>query len=103
MREGVLHLSIDNPTKEFIEVSKVILDVSRMTLYLSDFVCTKTNMNIISSKIAETRCIDEPFEKGMIKALELFKTKRLPVMGKYEIKGIGEVELNVFLMEWGLR
>lgn len=103
LREGVVYLTIHNSTREFVEVSKIVLDGSKMILYFGDFVGTKVKMNIISLQVAETSCIDEPLEKGMIKALDLFKAKGLPVIGKYEIKGIGDVELRVFLMEWGLK
>ena len=37
-------------------------------------------MDIISPEIAETSVIDRPFKKGMVKSLELYTSRRIPVV-----------------------
>ncbi len=78
--EGVLELSLTNASEEWQEVSKAIFNATGMKIYYNDkMVAMKTEMKVENQSTAETDFLDSPLEKEMIKSLELFKAKKLPI------------------------
>ncbi len=102
MREGVLRLTIKNEIDEFVTVSRAVFEGHGMVLYYGDFVGMIAQMTIMSSVVAETTFADIPLVPGMVRAIELLKAKKIPMIGVHKITGVSGVELNMFLMEWGL-
>lgn len=79
--EGGLELNIKNETSDWINVTKVILNAYFMKIYYGGGISSiKANMEIVSPEIAETSVIDRPFKKGMEKSLELYSSRRIPVV-----------------------
>ena len=102
LRTGTLKLSIKNDTDEIVTVSRAVFEGHGMVLYYGDFVGMTAQMTIMSSVVAETTFTDVPMVPGMVRAIELLKAKKIPMIGVHKITGVSGVELNVFLMEWGL-
>ncbi|MDV2482713.1 DUF432 domain-containing protein [Methanoculleus sp. Wushi-C6] len=87
--EGVMELSITNASREWVEVSQVVFDSTDMKIYYNDFVTTTATMNIISANLAETDFVDAPLRPGMVKSVELYAARKIPVINRG------------YLMEWG--
>jgi len=88
--EGVMELSIQNASHEWVEVSSVVFDSVDMKIYYGDIVATTATMKIISPVMAETDFIDSPLIPGMTRSIELYKARKIPVLDRG------------YLMEWGL-
>ncbi|AGK61039.1 hypothetical protein Asulf_01036 [Archaeoglobus sulfaticallidus PM70-1] len=89
-REGVMRLRITNSSDEWIEVTNAVFDIFGMKIYYDTMVCSSASMNILSHKVAETFFLNQPLREGMKKALELYTSRKIPVMKKK------------FVMEWGI-
>lgn len=87
--QGVLKLNIDNPTKEWVEISRVVFESYGMKIYYGDIVSMNARMKIISKNIAETEFFDRPLQARQNKSIELYTARDLPVVKRG------------FLMEWG--
>lgn len=101
IREGILQLLMKNETDEIVTVSRAVFEGHGMVLYYGDFVGMTAQMTIKSSVVAETTFTDVPLVPGMVRAIELLKAKKIPMIGVPKITGVSGVELNMFLMEWG--
>jgi hypothetical protein len=88
--EGVMVLTIQNASHEWAEVSCAVFDSVDMKIYYNDIVTTTATMKIISPVMAETDFIDAPLRPGMIRSIELYTARKIPVIDRG------------YLMEWGL-
>ncbi len=89
--EGVIELTLQNQTKEWVEVNKVVFNAYLMKIYYNEnLVSCISKMAIKSKVLAETSFVDKPLQKNMKKSLELFVSRRLPIIP------------SEFTMEWGL-
>ena len=80
LREGVMELTITNTTNKWVEVTKAVFNAYGMKIYYNDrLVSMKSNMKVLSTKVAETDFVDSPLEKGMIKSLELYTARKLSI------------------------
>lgn len=78
LKEGVLELIIENTSREWVEVGKVVLNAYNMKLYYDDYlVAMRGKMRVIDEKSAETTLQDSPLRKGMNKSREIYVTRKL--------------------------
>jgi hypothetical protein len=78
--EGIMELTLTNTSGEWQEVSKAIFNAYGMKIYYDDnMVAMKAEMKVVHQSTAETDFLDSPLKKGMNKALELYKVKKIPV------------------------
>lgn len=87
--EGVMELSIHNASHEWVEVSCAVFESTDMKLYYGDFVAASAKMKILGPLLAETDFIDAPLRPGMVKSIELYTARKIPVINRG------------YLMEWG--
>ncbi len=88
-REGAMQINIKNSDKDWVEVSNAVFNVQLMKIYYSDdFASSMAEMEVLSSKVAETRFIASPINAGMKKAIEIFSPRK--------------VVAKKFFMEWGV-
>lgn len=87
--EGVLHLTLDNNTREWVEISRVVFEGVGMKIYYGDIVSMIARMRILSQKNAETEFFDQPLSPGMQKSVELYTARELSVVKRS------------MAMEWG--
>lgn len=87
--EGVMELSIHNASHEWAEVSTAVFESVDMKIYYDDIVATSATMKILSPSMAETDFIDAPLRPGMVKSVELYTARKIPVISRG------------YLMEWG--
>lgn len=81
IHEGVIELNVTNTSVKWIEVTKAVFNAYGMKIYYGDeMVSMKSNMKIVSEVIAETDFDDSPLEEEMKKSLELYTTRRLPII-----------------------
>jgi hypothetical protein len=79
--EGVIELSMINTTMKWAEVTKAVFNAYGMKIYYSnDMVSMKANMRIISKKFAETGFVGSHLEKGMKRSLELYISRKIPMI-----------------------
>jgi hypothetical protein len=91
LKEGLISLEIANTTREWVTISKVVLDASAMKIYYGDSVSMQAWMRVLSTMVAETGFYDRPSQEGQKKAVELFTAR-----------GLAGVERQRFLMDRGL-
>lgn len=88
---GVLRLTLNNTTREWVEVARALFEAYSMKIYYSaGMVSMSAQMRILSSKTAETEFFKEPVVEGMKKSIEFYLGRDIPV-----VKHNG-------MMEWGL-
>lgn len=91
LKEGILKLSIYNDYGEWVEVGKAVFDVYKMKIFYGDgLVYSSGEMVVLSKTTAETRFFMEPLRSGMKKSLEVFTSRKVPMVTKK------------FFMEWGI-
>ncbi len=90
LREGVMELSIQNASREWVEVSHAVFDSVDMKIYYNDIVATTATMKIVTAHMAETDFIDTPLMPDMARSIELYTARKIPVINRG------------YLMEWGL-
>ncbi len=91
LKEGVMKVNLKNGFDEWVEISKIVLNVYLMKIfYSSELVFSNVEMEINSKRSAETRFIMEPLKREMKKAVELFTPRKVQIVTKK------------FFMEWGL-
>jgi len=79
--EGVIELSMKNTTMRWVEVTKAVFNAYGMKIYYSDdMVSMKANMRITSKKTAETGFVGSHLEKGMKRSLELYVSRKIPMI-----------------------
>ncbi len=83
LEEGILELAIENRSKEWQEVHKVVLSAYDMSIFFDDEkVAMSAKMTIREGETSETSVNDKaPFE-GMKKASEIYRRKKMPLKGK---------------------
>lgn len=88
-REGVVQLALDNNTKDWVDISRVVFEGVGMKIYYGDIVSMVARMHIFSGKNAETEFFDHPLANGMQKSIELYTARELNVVKR------------TMQMEWG--
>lgn len=89
--EGVLYLRIENDTPHWTKVTQVVFNAYGMKLFYDDnSVAMSAKMEIQSRSTAETAFFDKPPTRGMKKAEEHFRHRKISVAS------------NKFVMEEGL-
>ncbi|MCS7119114.1 MAG: DUF432 domain-containing protein [Archaeoglobaceae archaeon] len=87
---GVMKLKILNMSDSWCEVSKAVFDVHGMKIYYnSNMVSSIAEMRIHSKRVAETSFFDRPIFENMKTAIELYTTRKIPILS------------TKFTMEWG--
>ena len=89
--EGVLKVTIQNRSKEWVELKKLVFDAYSMEIYYRDIAYADAVVNIMSNRMAETSFEKKPLTEGMSKAVDVFDLSKLPL-----------VEKESFVMGWGL-
>ncbi|MDT8358247.1 MAG: DUF432 domain-containing protein [Methanomicrobiaceae archaeon] len=94
-RRGVLRLTLENTTKEWQEISRVVLEGTLMKIYYGEvegkkLVSMYGRVRIQSKLVAETEFFDHPVAEGMNKSVEIYTAREIPGMKRS------------FPMEWGL-
>jgi uncharacterized protein len=83
LKDGVLHLEVSNPTQEWVELTKVVLNTYEMKIFFADdLVSAKAVTRILKEGMAEADFIDSPTRKGMEHSIELFKSRKNTVMSR---------------------
>jgi hypothetical protein len=81
LHEGVMELTLTNTTTEWAEVTRAVFNAYGMKIYYSDsLVAMRASMKIIPRRLAETDFQDAPLLTGMTKSLELYTSRKLPVV-----------------------
>ena len=108
LREGVLSLTLDNQGRTWIEVSRLVLVNSGMTIWYGNRVWMSARMALYSNTVAETRTLANPPEEGLARALPVYSAKKVSVVEMvnqipfYSTKTALIPEKPGFLMEYGL-
>lgn len=94
-REGILSFSIENGTKEWVQVSRAVFESYGMKIYYGTPeqgkpVSMMTRMRIATKMMADTEFFDKPLLEGMAKSVELHTARDIPTVKRF------------FTMEWGL-
>ena len=87
--EGILHLTIQNTSSEWTELTKLVFDAHHMKLYYTTIAYMNASVKV-NTKTAETSFKEKPLTETMKKAATLFTPTKLPVLEK------------PFIMRWGL-
>lgn len=87
--EGVAEVSVTNATNYWVEVTKAVFNAYDMKIYYDDdMVSMKAKMKILGEEMAETDFVDQPLKEGMKKSLEIYRTKKISVIGpKFMMEG----------------
>jgi len=91
LEEGVMTLSIKNSSRDWIEVSRAVFDVSMMRLFYGNTAVMIGEKEIISRLIAITRISGTPPGDGMSTALRVYPTRKSLIPEKL-----------FFMMEYGV-
>jgi hypothetical protein len=83
LHEGVIELTISNPTGKWIPIKQAVFNAYGMQLFFNEkLVSIKTVMKLQSEVVAETEVLPEPVITGMTRAIELYTAFRAPVLHK---------------------
>jgi len=81
--EGVVELTIKNELDKWFKVTKAVFNAYGMKIYYNnEKVSMRATMKITTKTTAETDFVDSPLEKNMLKSLELYTIKKIPIMSK---------------------
>lgn len=90
IENGVMKLGIKNLSDSWCEVTKAVFDVYGMKIYYNEnLVSSIAELRLHSRRVAETIFVDKPLLNGMMKAIELYIAKKIPILS------------TKFTMEWG--
>jgi hypothetical protein len=94
-RRGIFQLTLENTTKQWEELSRVVLEGTLMKIYYGEvegkkLVSMSGKIRILSKLVAETEFFDQPLAEGLKKSIEIYTAREIP-----------GVKRN-FTMEWGL-
>ncbi|MEM1579363.1 MAG: DUF432 domain-containing protein [Archaeoglobaceae archaeon] len=90
LENGIIKLKIENLSDSWCEVTKAVFDVYGMKIYYSEsLVSSIAELRVHSRRVAETIFVDKPLLNGMMKAIELYVAKKIPILS------------TKFTMEWG--
>ena len=86
MREGVIKLTIDNVSHEWVAVNKALFNGMGMKIYYNNnCVSMKAQMKVLEEEAAEIQFYSSALHKEMKKSPELYTLKRLSVVSKKAI------------------
>ncbi|MGC9436035.1 MAG: DUF432 domain-containing protein [Methanomicrobiales archaeon] len=90
--EGILELTVRNPTPEWTWVSRAVFESYGMKIYYDDAGASMlARMKIESRTSAETAFYDMPLRDGMKKSIELYSARQIPVVKRVFDMGRGLV------------
>lgn len=99
-KEGILRLSIENKSFEWVPVSRVIIFDKGMSLYFDEHVVSMdADMIITLNGTAEVTAVDRPLHELMMKSHKMYKPRRTSTFTNIP----GAVADNVFIMDSGLK
>lgn len=82
MYEGVIQLDITNASTRWSEVTKAVFNAYAMKIYYNDdIVSMQAIMKIMAGEIAETDFVNLPLKSSMKKSVELYTTRKVPMLG----------------------
>jgi hypothetical protein len=88
--EGVLRLTVSNQTSEWARVHHGVFDAATTKIfYDSKKAMAGAMLRITGSRTAETTFIEQPIEKGMHKAIELFPSRKIVGVPKHFVMSEG--------------
>jgi hypothetical protein len=88
--EGVLRLAVSNPTSGWVKLHHVVFDAALMKIfYDSRKVAAGAILRITGSETGETSFVEQPMEKGMQKAIELFTSRKIVGVPKHFVMSEG--------------
>lgn len=88
--EGVMEVEAKNKTDLWAEVGRIVFDAYQMKIYYDEkSVTMRSYLEIETETVAETTFRDSPLRTGMKKSLELYTTRKLPILA------------DRYVMEWG--
>jgi hypothetical protein len=90
-KEGVMALSITNSSKNWVEVSRVVINTDTLSLFYGELVSIVAGMEILSRDIADIHTEDRPLLEGMKQSVLVMKTKKTLIPDKLQ-----------FMMEFGV-
>ncbi|MDD1720117.1 MAG: DUF432 domain-containing protein [Methanoregulaceae archaeon] len=105
---GVLELSLKNQARDWIEVSRVVLDSIGMTIYYGGYASIAAGMEIFSSSVAETQVTRKLLAEGQQPGVPASSAKKVTVasmFGSFPLYTAGKAlvsEKKGYLMEYGL-
>jgi hypothetical protein len=80
VKEGIIELTFNNITGRWHEITKPVFNAYGMKLYYgNNMVSMRAGMKIYSGGIGETEFYDSPLYKEMIKSMELYTARKIPV------------------------
>ena len=83
LKEGIMELSINNVTSDWITLRRVVFQATDMKIYYSkDLVSMKASLHITSKSVGETKIKDKALFENMIKSTELYTVRKIPVVSK---------------------
>ena len=88
--EGIMKVSIQNTSGDWAELENLVFDAYYMKIYYKKFACMNAEVKVLNNSV-RTSFVDHPILKGMEKAIELFRLRKIPIVEKSE-----------FVMELGL-
>jgi hypothetical protein len=106
---GILELSIENQSHDWIEVSRTILDSAFMHIFYGKFVSMAAEMEVFSTQVAETRVMKKPLGPGQSLSIPVYSAKKVffaeivaQTLPFYSAGRALVSERKGFLMEYGL-
>jgi hypothetical protein len=86
--EGVLELSINNQSTNWVEITKSVLNAYGMKIFFdAGLVAMKAHMLVENKETAETGFEDSPLRKKMEKSMEVYTLSRLSITStKYKME-----------------
>lgn len=106
---GILELSINNQSHDWIEVSRTILDSAYMQIFYGKFVSMAAEMEVFSTQVAETRVVRKPLAPGQSLSIPVYSAKKVffaemvaQTLPFYSAGRALVSEKKGFLMEYGL-
>ncbi len=91
LKEGVIALSITNASRNWVEISRIVLDCSTLSLYYDDTVSMVARMNILSRDLADVEIEDRPLCAGMKPSILINRARKTLIPDKIP-----------FMMEFGV-
>jgi hypothetical protein len=91
LRDGVMALTITNSSRSWIEVSRVVIDTTTLSIYYGDTVSIIANMDILSRNIADIRVEDRSLTEGMKQSVLVMKARKVLIPDKFP-----------YMMEYGV-
>lgn len=108
LRDGVLGLVFRNQSRDWIEVSRVVLDSAGMVVYYGPFTSISAEIDLFSGMVAETRVVRRPLDERQQPGVAASSAKKVRIAAMVEsipLYSAGKalvVEKKGYLMEYGL-